>query len=156
MLAKMARATISGILIMAGASATLADESVAKSSVERERKDANEILDAVTIELPRGGATIGAQVAVVFRTRADLKRLTMDERMPHAHLHIQLDENNVAMPRFSDLIALGDDLYLYVFDLPARPGPHTLGVYWSNARHEAEKPASSVAVIVGEGELRSN
>jgi hypothetical protein len=88
------------------------------------------------IELPVNGAVVGSQVAVLFRTSADLARFTLDAKMPHVHLHVQMDEDVVAMPTFAELIRLGGNHYLYLFDLPAIAGQHQLKVYWSDPRHE--------------------
>jgi hypothetical protein len=88
------------------------------------------------IELPLNGAVVGGQIAVLFRTSADLTRLTLDKKMPHVHLHVQLDEEVIAMPTFAELIRLGGNHYLYLFDLPASAGRHQLKVYWSDPRHE--------------------
>jgi hypothetical protein len=73
----------------------------------------------------------------------------MDAKMPHVHLHVQLDEEGVAMPTFAELIRLGGNHYLYLFDLPASAGQHRLQVYWSDPRHETiAESVRSVTITV--------
>ena len=33
------------------------------------------------------------------------------------------------------LVRLGEDRYLFLFDLPAKPGKNTLQIYWADAQH---------------------
>jgi hypothetical protein len=95
-----------------------------------------EVPQPLRIELPVDGAVVGNQVAVLFRTSADLARFTLDAKMPHVHLHVQMDDEVIAMPTFAELVQLGGNHYLYLFDLPASAGQHRLKVYWSDSQHE--------------------
>jgi hypothetical protein len=98
--------------------------------------NAHKALPPIKILLPEDGAAIGRQVAVLFETSADLTRMTMSETMPvGVHLHLDIDASSM-MPMYKDLIRLGRNKYLYLFDLPVDPGRHTLRVYWSGSRHE--------------------
>jgi hypothetical protein len=40
------------------------------------------------------------------------------------------------MPTEEQLVRLGVDRYLFLFDLPAKPGKNTLRIYWSDGQHE--------------------
>jgi hypothetical protein len=41
------------------------------------------------------------------------------------------------MPGREQLVRLGKGCYLFLFDLPAKPGKNTLRVYWSDTQHES-------------------
>lgn len=86
------------------------------------------------ILMPQTGDVIGTQVAVVIETPANLAGMTMDAPKVGTHLHIALGDTTL-MPVRSDLVALGGQRYLYLFDLPVEPGEHVLQVYWSDAAH---------------------
>lgn len=84
--------------------------------------------------MPRTGDTIGKQVAVVLSTPANLDDMTMGAAKIGVHLHIELD-GMALMPTRQQLIDLGSKHYLFLFDLPAKPGPNTIRLYWSDAQH---------------------
>jgi hypothetical protein len=92
-------------------------------------------LPPLKILLPENGATVGPQLALVFETPADLSKMTMGAPAPGTHLHIDAQDVSV-MPRREQLVRLGEDRYLFLFDLPAKPGKNTLRVYWSDGQHE--------------------
>lgn len=102
----------------------------------------------LTILLPKNGATVGQQLAVVFETPGEIAKLTMDAPVVGLHLHI--DSNEVSMmPMSRQLIRLGHNRYLFLFDLPAKPGEQTVKVYWSDAMHRTiESTVRSVTVRV--------
>lgn len=87
------------------------------------------------ILLPQAGAVVGARVAVVLQTPADIATVTMDAPKVSTHLHLALGDTTV-MPVRSDLIALGGDRYVYLFDLPVGSGSYVLQAYWSDASHQ--------------------
>ena len=91
-------------------------------------------LPPLKILMPETGATVGTRLAVVFQTPADLSKMTMGAPVPGAHLHIDAQDVSV-MPSQEQLVRLGEDRYLFLFDLPAKPGKNTLRIYWSDAQH---------------------
>jgi hypothetical protein len=91
-------------------------------------------LPPLTILMPENGATVGPRLAVVFRTPADLSKMAMGTPAPGAHLHIEAQDASV-MPTQEQLVRLGEDRYLFLFDFPAKPGKNTLRIYWSDAQH---------------------
>jgi len=97
--------------------------------------EAHTQLPPLKILLPDDGATVGPQLAVVFQTAADLGKLTVDAPGAGTHLHIDNQDVSV-MPTREQLIRLGEDRYLFLFDLPSKPGKSVLRVYWSDAQHE--------------------
>jgi hypothetical protein len=131
-----ASAAAAAIVALALTHSTWAAEPAPPSSGRGAAATRAEVPQPLRIELPVNGAVVGSQVAVLFRTSADLARFTLDAKMPHVHLHVQMDEDVVAMPTFAELIRLGGNHYLYLFDLPAIAGQHQLKVYWSDPRHE--------------------
>ena len=92
------------------------------------------LLPSLKILMPENGATVGTHLAVVFQTPADLSKMTMGAPMLGAHLHIEAQDVSM-MPSREQLVRLGEDRYLFLFDLPAKPGKNTLRVYWSDAQH---------------------
>lgn len=92
-------------------------------------------LPSLKILLPDNGATVGTHLAVVFKTPADLGKMTMGGSALGTHLHIEAQDVSV-MPSREQLVRLGEDCYLFLFDLPAKPGKNTLRVYWSDAQHQ--------------------
>ncbi|MFA5938101.1 MAG: hypothetical protein WC809_02000 [Sinimarinibacterium sp.] len=88
----------------------------------------------LSILLPENGAVVGRQLAIVFETPGDMAAMTMDAPVIGVHLHIESDEVSM-MPTSKQLIRLGGHRYLFVFDLPAKPGEQTLKVYWGDAMH---------------------
>lgn len=100
------------------------------------------------ILLPKNGATVGQQLAVVFETPGEIAKLTMDAPVVGVHLHIDSGEVSM-MPTSRQLIRLGHNRYLFLFDLPATPGEQTVKVYWSDARHRTiESSVRQVTVRV--------
>ena len=91
-------------------------------------------LPPLTILMPENGATVGTRLAVVFQTPADLSKMTMGSAVPGTHLHIDTQDVSV-MPSQEQLVRLGEDQYLFLFELPAKPGKSTLRIYWSDAQH---------------------
>jgi hypothetical protein len=86
------------------------------------------------ILMPQNGDAVGTTVGVIFETPADLAAMTMGG--PHAgvHLHAELADN-VVMPTRQQLIGLGGNRYLFLFDLPVRQGPNTIKIYWADEQH---------------------
>lgn len=102
----------------------------------------------LSILLPEDGATVGRQLAVVFETPGDIASLTMDAPVIGVHLHIDSDEFSV-MPTSKQLIRLGEHRYLFVFELPAKPGEQTLRLSWGDAMHRTiESSVQKVTVRV--------
>jgi len=91
-------------------------------------------LPALKILMPENGATVGTQLAVIFQTPADLSKMTMSAPVPGTHLHIDAQDVSM-MPSREQFVRLGEDRYLFLFDLPAKPGKNTLRIYWSDAQH---------------------
>jgi len=103
---------------------------------------------ALRILLPAEGSRIGTQMALVFETPGDLRRLTMSAPVVGTHLHIEAEGISL-MPVNDQLIRLGGDQYLFVFDLPAKPGPQTLKVFWADGSHKViESTIQKVNVVV--------
>jgi hypothetical protein len=73
-------------------------------------------------------------MAIIFQTRADLTKMTMSAPVAGVHLHIECDGVTL-MPMYDQLIRLGNQRYIFLFDLPAKPGPKVVRVYWSDAQH---------------------
>jgi hypothetical protein len=96
--------------------------------------EAPALLPPLKILMPENGATVGTQLAVIFQTPADLGKMTMGAPVPGTHLHIDTQDVSM-MPSREQLVRLGEDRYLFLFDLPAKPGKNTLRVYWSDAQH---------------------
>jgi hypothetical protein len=91
-------------------------------------------LPSLKILMPENGATVGSHLAVVFQTPADLSKMTMGAPVPGVHLHIEAQDVSM-MPSRDQLVRLGEDRYLFLFELPAKPGKNTLRVYWADAQH---------------------
>jgi hypothetical protein len=106
-----------------------------QTSRERMPSGGEARLPPLKILLPDNGATVGTQLAVVFQTPADLAKMTMGASALGTHLHIEAHDVS-AMPSREQLVRLGEDCYLFLFDPPAKPGKNTLRVYWSDAQHE--------------------
>lgn len=102
----------------------------------------------LSILLPENGAVVGPQLAIVFETPGDIAALTMDAPVVGVHLHI--DSSDVSMmPTSKQLIRLGGNRYLFLFDLPAKPGEQTLKVSWGDAQHRTiESSVQRVTVRV--------
>lgn len=91
-------------------------------------------LPPLKILMPENGAIVGTHLAVVFQTPADLSKMTMGAPVTGAHLHIDAEDISM-MPSLGQLVRLGEGRYLFLFDLPAKPGQNTLRIYWSDAQH---------------------
>lgn len=105
-------------------------------------------LPPLRIVAPAAGARVGPNIVLEFETAADLEKMTMGSTSLGVHLHLDID-GTALMPAMADLKQVGKNRYRYVFDLPAAPGPHVLGVYWSDASHRALEPTrNSVTVTV--------
>jgi hypothetical protein len=103
------------------------------SSGERMPSEAQ--LPPLKILMPENGATVGTQLALVFQTPADLSKLMKGDAASGTHLHIDAQDVSM-MPSRQQLVRLGEDRYLFLFDLPAKPGENTLRIYWSDGQHE--------------------
>jgi len=97
--------------------------------------EASAQLPRLKILMPENGATVSSHMAVVFQTPADLSKMTMVAPVPGLHLHIEAQDVSV-MPSQEQLVRLGEDRYLFLFDLPAKPGKNTLRIYWADAQHQ--------------------
>lgn len=84
--------------------------------------------------LPQTGATVGSQLAVVFKTDAVIEKVTMGASQPGIHLHIDTAGVSV-MPAAEQLIRLGGGHYVFVFEVPLTPGDRTLRLSWADAQH---------------------
>lgn len=105
-------------------------------------------IPALRILMPEAGATVGKQLAMVLETPGDLGKLTMGAPQAGLHLHVEADEA-VLMPVSEQLIPLGNNRYVYIFDLPVAAGPHKLRVYWSDKNHRTiQSTIRAVAVKV--------
>lgn len=103
---------------------------------------------ALRILEPQDGAIVGTQLALVFETAGDLAAMTMDAPVIGTHLHIDSSEFSM-MPTSKQLIRLGRQRYLFLFELPAKPGAQTLKVYWGDAMHRTiESSIQQVTVRV--------
>lgn len=91
-------------------------------------------LPPLKILMPDDGATVGTHLAVVFQTPADLSKMTMGTPVPGVHLHIDAQDVSM-MPSREQLFRLGEDRYVFLFDLPAKPGKNTLQIYWADEQH---------------------
>jgi hypothetical protein len=101
-------------------------------------KQAKSLLPGLRILMPAAGDVLGTQVGIVIETPADLAKWTMGSAPVGTHLHVQIDDTTL-MPAAKDFVRMGRNRYLFLFDMPAAPGAHTLRVYWSGARHETFK-----------------
>ncbi len=100
------------------------------------------------ILLPQDGATVSSQLAVVFSTPGHMADLTMGAPTPGVHLHIDTQDVSL-MPTMQQLVSLGGGNYLFLFDLPVKPGAHKINVYWSDAQHKTiQESVRSITVTV--------
>lgn len=100
------------------------------------------------ILFPESGAKVGTQLAVVFETPGEMARLTMSAPVVGTHLHIETDGISL-MPGEDQLIRLGGNRYVFVFDLPVKAGERSLRVYWSDGMHRTiESSMQTVKVLV--------
>lgn len=102
------------------------------------------------ILFPESGAKVGTQLAVVFETPGEMARLTMSAPVVGTHLHIETDGISL-MPGEDQLIRLGGNRYVFVFDLPVKAGERSLRVYWSDGMHRTiDSSMQTVKVTVVE------
>jgi hypothetical protein len=107
------------------------------------------------ILFPQPGAKLGTQLAIVFETPGDMNKMTMSAPVVGTHLHIETDEVSV-MPMADQLIPLGGGRYVFVFDLPVKPGEHWLRVYWADGTHKTiDASVQTVKVTVEAGAAAS-
>lgn len=100
------------------------------------------------ILFPESGAKVGTQLAVVFETPGEMAKLTMSAPVVGTHLHIETDGISL-MPGENQLIRLGGNRYVFVFDLPVEAGERSLRVYWSDGMHRTiESSMQTVKVLV--------
>lgn len=91
---------------------------------------------------------MGTQLAVVFETPGEMAKLTMSAPVVGTHLHIETDGISL-MPGENQLIRLGGNRYVFVFDLPVEAGERSLRVYWSDGMHRTiESSMQTVKVLV--------
>jgi hypothetical protein len=109
-------------------------------------------LPPLKIISPTNGATVASPVVVVFETEADVSKMTMDGAMKAGkmdmskagpHLHVDLDKR-VTMPTSNLLSKVGMHRYQYSLG-NARPGTHTIRLYWADTKHH--KPLGAVRAI---------
>jgi hypothetical protein len=100
---------------------------------------------------PQAGAVVGTQLAIVFETPGDMQRLTMSAAEVGTHLHIETDGISL-MPVENQLIRLGSGRYVFVFDLPVKPGQRELRVYWSDGMHKTIDASMQVVKVTVEGD----
>jgi len=91
-------------------------------------------LPPLKILMPENGAIVGTQMAIVIQTPADLSKMTMSAPVIGTHLHIEARDVSM-MPSREQLVRLGADRYVFLFDVPAKPGENTLRVYWADSQH---------------------
>lgn len=100
------------------------------------------------ILFPESGAKVGTQLAIVFETPGEMARLTMSAPVVGTHLHIETDGISL-MPGEKQLVPLGGNRYVFLFDLPVKAGERSLRVYWSDGMHQTiESSIQSVDVTV--------
>ena len=71
--------------------------------------------------MPGNGDIVGSRLAIVFETPADIGKMTMGHHMMGTHLHVEAGDT-VLMPSQEQLVRLGANRYLFLFDLPAQAG----------------------------------
>lgn len=150
MFERMAIWALAALLVGAVAPAFAADPHAGhQHGATTARVPADASVPPLAIVMPENGAVVGSQLAVIFQTPADMAVMTMGSSgKVGTHLHIDTEGVSL-MPTMKQLIRLGNDRYLFVFDLPARPGKKTLRVYWSDAQHRTvESSMSKVTVQV--------
>ncbi len=112
-----------------------------------EAKGATEV-PPLRILFPESGAKVGTQLAVVFETPGEMARLTMSAPVVGTHLHIETDGISL-MPGEKQLVRLGGNRYVFLFDLPVKAGERSLRVYWSDGMHQTiESSIQSVDITV--------
>lgn len=100
------------------------------------------------ILMPGNGDIVGSRLAIVFETPADIGKMTMGHHMMGTHLHVEADDTAL-MPSREQLVRLGANKYLFLFDLPAQAGAKVLRVSWAGANHKTiESSVQKVTVTV--------
>ena len=100
------------------------------------------------ILMPGNGDIVGSRLAIVFETPADIGKMTMGHHAMGTHLHVQAGDAMV-MPSQEQLVRLGTNRYLFLFDLPAQAGTEVLQVSWAGADHKTiESSVQRVTVTV--------
>lgn len=141
---------VASVVLTSGAAAAQPTHDLHGSHHHGETADVVSTTAAPPIEIlmPGNDDVIGHQVAVVLETPADLDATTMSAPKIGVHLHLDLGDVSL-MPTRQQLIDLGSSRYLFLFDLPAKPGRNTIKVYWADAAHRLiESSVRSVTVNV--------
>jgi hypothetical protein len=100
------------------------------------------------ILMPGNGDIVGSRLAIVFETPADIGKMTMGHHMMGTHLHVEADDTAL-MPSQEQLVRLGANKYLFLFDLPAQVGTKVLRVSWAGADHKTiQSSVQKVTVTV--------
>ena len=100
------------------------------------------------ILMPGNGDIVGSRLAIVFETPADIGKMTMGHHMMGTHLHVEADDTAL-MPSQEQLVRLGANKYLFLFDLPAQAGTKVLRVSWAGADHKTiQSSVQKVTVTV--------
>ncbi len=100
------------------------------------------------ILMPGNGDIVGSRLAIVFETPADIGKMTMGHHTMGTHLHVEAGDT-VLMPSQEQLVRLGANRYLFLFDLPAQEGSKVLRVSWAGANHKTiESSVQKVTVTV--------
>ena len=100
------------------------------------------------ILMPGNGDAVGSRLAIVFETPADMGKMTMGHRMMGTHLHVEAGDA-VLMPSQEQLVRLGANRFLFLFDLPAQAGTKVLRVSWAGGNHKTiESSVRQVTVTV--------
>jgi len=107
-----------------------------------------ERLPPLAIVTPKSGATVQSPVVVVFETPADLSMMTISEHgmALGPHLHVELD-GRLTMPTFQQVTRLHPTTYQVTVG-PAKPGSHTIRVYWAGKDHKPISPVQAVTALV--------
>jgi methionine-rich copper-binding protein CopC len=129
------------------------DQEVTQGSFRFTIASAQGELPPLAIVMPMTRATVQSPVVVVFETPADLSMMTVPEHgmlmrpeqgMPmRVHLHVELDRR-ITMPTLKQVTRLGPTRYQVTLG-HAKPGSHTIRVYWADAKEH--KPMSPVQVV---------
>jgi hypothetical protein len=106
------------------------------------------VVPALKILMPGDGDIVGSRLAVVFETPADMSKSTMGHHAMGMHLHVEAGATAL-MPSQEQLVRLGGNRYLFLFDLPAQPGSEVLRVSWADGNHKTiESSIQKVTVTV--------
>jgi hypothetical protein len=106
-----------------------------------------ENLPSLTLVAPVNGATVIGPVIIVFQTSADLSKMTTGSHARStAHIHVELDKR-LTMPTMKHLTKVGTDRYQLNLGR-ARPGKHSIRLYWGDNRHRPLGAAQVISIIV--------